>query len=133
PGLLADPAFEASVGPGGALSSEAAALRRLVTRLPAAAIDVAVEPAVIDQLSRMVDGYRRIYAGPVSRGEGGAADAAAVLGDLRAVEAGSHIDLSAMPFAAPLLPSLVSEGLGRDLDRQRELGERTLAKALNAT
>ncbi len=131
-GLLADPAFETSIGPGGALRSEVAALRHLATRVPTAAVDVAVEPAVLEQLSRMADGYGRTYAGPVAHGQGGAAGASEVLADVRTVAEGPQTDLSAMPFSAPSLPSLVANGLGRDLDRQRALAERTLAKRLGA-
>ena len=131
-GRLADGGFETSIALGGGLRSEATALQRLAGHPRSAAVGVVVEPAVLDQLSRMSDGYERDFAGPVAKGGAGALDAAAVLAALRAVAAAPNADLSAMPFSAPLLPSLMTSGLARDLDRQRALGSATVTRRLGA-
>jgi hypothetical protein len=130
-GLLADAGFETAIAHGGGLRSEAASLRRLATHVRSAAIHIAVEPAVVEQLSRMADGYQRTFGAPVPRNEGGAADASALLTDLQIAGSGRQTDVSAMPFSAPRLPSLVTNGLARELDRQRTLADETVTKRLD--
>jgi hypothetical protein len=133
-GRLADPAFAASISPGGTLRSEAEALRDLVRTSPATAIHLAVEPAVLEQLSSIASG---IASGSTSAGgsltSGGAKaadDAAAVLADLKTAAAGPSSQVSALPFSAPSIPSLIDGGLSRDLDRQRAAGASVISRLL---
>lgn len=126
-GRLADPAFEETIGPQGSLGAEVEALRRLVTDPTRRhRFDVVIEPAVVEQLARMADGYQRSDGSSVGRGRGGAADAATLLDSLRTVTSTPDVQVVAMPFAAPLLPSMLSSGLATDLERQEAAGRRVL-------
>jgi hypothetical protein len=129
-GRVADPSFETSIAPGGTLRAEADALAAITKAAPSAAVHMAVEPALLDELIRMESGYDRAYGPPVARGTGGSADAAAILTDLRTAAEGNSARVSAMPFSAPLLPSLTAQGLSSELDRQRELGNSTVFSGL---
>jgi hypothetical protein len=132
-GHLARGDLEASVAPGGALRSEVEALRELVGNRGRLPVDVVVEPALLDQLSAMSDGYERDFAGPVPRGEGAALDAATILSTLRSLASSPNAELSAMPYSAPLLPSLMSPGLVHDLDVQRTVGADTVTRLLGVS
>ena len=129
-GRLADGGFETSIAPGGSLRSEADALSALARERAGAATHIAVEPAILDELTRMTDGYARDFGGSVARGQAGAADAATVLADLRGAAGERTVQISAMPFSAPLLPSLTTSGLGREIDRQRTVGASTVLSEL---
>jgi hypothetical protein len=130
-GRLADPSFEATIAPGGALHRQVQALRTAVgTDDGEVAIDVVVVPAVVDQLVRMADGYERVSGERIDPDQPPATVARALLADLRELVADRDVRLVATPFAAPLLPSLASGGLARDLDRQRVAGVAVLAEHL---
>jgi hypothetical protein len=133
-GQLADPSFEASIGPAGSLGAEVAALRALVADpTTATPIDVAIEPAVVEQLARMASGYVRANGTVVAKGQGASADAATILSSLRAIAAAPTTQIDPMPFSAPLIPSLLSGGLSADLDRQNAAGAAVLSSALGVT
>lgn len=133
-GRLADPTFEASIAPGGSLGSEVEALARLADDPGrSSGIDVAIEPAVVEQLVRMRAGYTRVDGTEVAAGKGSSADAAAMLKSLAKIASSPSIQVSAMPFSAPLIPSLLSNGLAPDLDRQMAAGADELSSALGDT
>jgi hypothetical protein len=132
-GTLADPRLETAIRQGGPMRSEVEALQRVATDPPNHPVSIAMEPAVLEQLSRMADGYATTSGQTVPPGVGGASDAAKILADLRKAAGGRRTSVFPMPFAAPLLPSLMSNGLARDLDRQWALGDRTVSKTLGAT
>jgi len=133
-GRLADPTFETSIAPGGSLGSEVAALVALADDPKrATGIDVAIEPAVVEQLARMRAGYTRVDGTKVPAGKGASADAATMLKSLAKIAATPSIQVSAMPFSAPLIPSLLSNGLGPDLDRQMAAGAAELSSVLGVT
>jgi hypothetical protein len=131
-GRLADPSMETMVAPEGPLGSEVAALTRIAAdrdlRVP---IDVAVEPALLDQVSRMAQGYEREDGSTVDADAAPATDAATVMRSLRDVAAAANVQVTAMPFSAPLLPAMVSGGLQDDLDSQRVLGDATVRELLD--
>lgn len=129
-GRLADPTFATSIAPGGTLRSEAQALRDLAHLSPTTSIHLAIEPAVLEQLSLMASGYRTVDGSSIAAGTAGAADAAVVLADLKAAAAGRSTSVSALPFSAPLIPSLIDGGLIRDLDRQRAAGAAVVSNTL---
>jgi hypothetical protein len=132
-GRLQDRSIETAVTPEGALGAQAAALLRLVDnpdlQVP---VDLAVEPALLDQIARMADGYERSDGSTVASDQAPASDAAAVLRMLREVAAGSNVQVSAMPFSAPLLPAILAGGLADDLESQRTLGEATVKDLLGS-
>ena len=82
-GLLVDPGFEASVAPTGSLGAEVSALARLARGEQVSPVDLVVQPSLLDELSRMADGYERADGSRVPQGEGGAAHADTLLTELR--------------------------------------------------
>jgi hypothetical protein len=128
-GRLADPTFETAIAPEGTLGAEVAALERMA-RVPHAVVDLVVEPALLDQLSRMADGYTRVDGTHVANGTGPAADAATVLTQLRQAVASSTVHVTAMPFAGPTIPSLLASGLAQDLSAQLATGRDTVRQIL---
>jgi hypothetical protein len=130
-GRLADPSMETMVAPEGSLGAEVAALTRIAAdpdfRVP---LDVVVEPSLLDQVSRMSQGYEREDGSTVDADAAPATDAASVMRSLRDVSAAANLQVTAMPFSAPLLPAMVSGGLQDDLDRQRALGDATVRELL---
>ena len=120
-GKLADPAFEAAVAPDGSVGAEVAAIGRLAAD-GLAAFDLVVEPALLDQLQRMSDGYERVDGTIVASGSGAAADAATLLSTLRSAVTSPSVHVSAMPFAGPNVPALIASGLGSDLAAQQSTG-----------
>ncbi|MDH5312538.1 MAG: hypothetical protein OEW66_01695, partial [Actinomycetota bacterium] len=130
-GRLADAAFEDAIGPQGALTQQVSTLRAAASLDDGGVdVDVVVMPAVIDQLARMSDGYERASGEAVPEDEPPATHAAALLANLRSLVAEPNVELVAMPFAAPLLPSLASGGLAPDLDRQQSSGEAVVSQRL---
>ena len=130
-GRLSDPSLEAAVAPDGALAMQAAALLRMDEDPDLrSTIDLVVEPLLLDQLARMADGYERSDGTTVPADQAPATNAATVLKTLRKVVERNAVQLSAMPFSAPLLPAMVSGGLADDLQAQRVLGADTTETVL---
>jgi hypothetical protein len=132
-GVFVSPALEQELDTGGRLRGQARALTALATA--AVPVDIAVSPALLTQLVRMRDGYTTLDGSErreVAEGEGGAAAAAAMLSDLRRAVTSSGVSLSALPFSAPEVPSLVSGGLARDLDEQLIRGREVVGTLLGA-
>lgn len=130
-GRLSDQALEAAVRPEGSLGSQAAALETLIgTRGRQAAIDLVVEPALLEQLERMAAGYRRADGTEVPAGQGPAADAAWLIQRLRAVTAAPQVQVGLSPFAGPSIPAMLGSGLATELALQRDAGNRTLERVL---
>ncbi|HEY8018710.1 MAG TPA: hypothetical protein VIG53_04350, partial [Actinomycetota bacterium] len=130
-GRLVDPAFEASIAPGGSLSAQVAALDRLASGTQVSPIDLVIQPSLLDQLSRMADGYERADGSSVEENAGGAAHAAAILAELRHVVSSALIHVSAMPFSAPTIPSLIASGLSTDLATQQVAGRELVQTVLD--
>jgi hypothetical protein len=126
-GRLFDRSLEEAVAPGGSLGAQSAALARLAqARSLRADFDVVIEPSLLDQLDQMAAGYERADGSTVASDQAPATDAATVLASLQGTAAGSTVQISAMPFSGPLLPSLLSGGLAEDLQAQRTLGDATV-------
>jgi hypothetical protein len=121
-GMLVDRDFEASVAPTGSLGAEVSALARLAREQQISPVDLVVQPSLLDQLSRMADGYERADGSRVPAGEGGAAHADSLLTELRQTVASPSIHVTAMPFSAPTIPSLLASGLAADLAAQQAAG-----------
>jgi hypothetical protein len=130
-GRLADPAFEASIAPGGSLASEVAALHHLATDPSRGQpIDVVVQPSMLDALVVMAGGYDRSDGTTVPAGTKGALDAANLLASLKATAGFPGVQVTTMPYSAPLVPSLVSSGLAPDLTLQRTAGDAVVSDVL---
>lgn len=128
-GRLADSSFEAAIAPKGTLGAEVAALDRMAGE-SFGAIDVVVEPALLDQLSRMADGYERVDGSTVANETGPAADAATLLSQLRHTVTSPSVHVTAMPFAGPTIPSLLASGLSSDLSAQLATGRDAVRQIL---
>ncbi|RPJ14157.1 MAG: hypothetical protein EHM22_02745 [Actinobacteria bacterium] len=124
-GTFTDPSLEIALGPGGRLNGEIRALLELASDPTAAPVDVAVSPVLLTQLGRMRQGYEVSVGGETRRvpaGEGGAALAGQALENLRTIAAAPNVEVTALPFSAPEIPSLYGGGLGRDVVVQLERG-----------
>jgi hypothetical protein len=124
-GTFTDPSLEIALGPGGRLNGEIRALLELASDPTAAPVDVAVSPVLLTQLGRMRQGYEVSVDGDTRRvptGEGGAALAERALENLRTIAAAPNVEVTALPFSAPEIPSLYGGGLGRDVVVQLERG-----------
>jgi hypothetical protein len=123
-GTFTDPSLELALGPGGRLHGEIRALLELASD-PSAPVDLAISPVLLTQLGRMRRGYEVSEGDGIRRvpaGEGGAALAEQALEDLRAIAAAPSVEVTALPFSAPELPSLFGGGLGEDVGIQLEYG-----------
>src|SRR5207302_2361367 len=114
------------VAPGGRLATEVAALDAVANGPPGGPpVDVVWSPTLISQLQRMRAGYQVQVNGALERvqaGRGGAADAGAVLDEMRRLAGGPRVESIALPYAAPDIPSLIDAGLFTDLSAQVHLG-----------
>jgi hypothetical protein len=129
-GSFSDDAIELSIAPGGEIAEKVAALRTLSdARIP---VNVVLSPVLVDTLQRMANGYR-VGERQVASGHGGAAAAQQILASLRVSLNAPTSEVSAYPFAAPQLPSLLRSGLGRDLDLQIDRGRDLVGSALGVT
>lgn len=124
-GTFTDPSLEIALEAGGRLNGEIRALSEFAFDPTGPPGDVAISPVLLTQLGRMVDGYEVSDGGQTRRvrpGEGGAALAKQALEDLRAIVASPNVEVTALPFSAPEIPSLYGGGLGRDVDVQLQHG-----------
>lgn len=130
-GKLADPAFEDTIAPDGGLAQQVEAIATsIVGAEDTVALDLVVVPGVLEQLGRMADGYERTNGEVVPADEPPATHAAALLRSLREIAADPDIRIVATPFAAPLLPSLLSGGLAADLELHEAVGAATIETRL---
>jgi hypothetical protein len=129
-GRLSDDAFESSIAPGGSLARQVAAIQEAA--LPAGTpFTLVIEPALLDQLSRMSDGYERVDGTVVADGDDGARDAAALLSAIRRVAVSDGPLVTALPFSGATVPSLIASGLTNDAATQLDVGEATVAALLD--
>lgn len=134
-GVFTSTALQDELAPSGRITGLTRALADLA-RTSAAPVDVAVSPALLLQLQRMRDGYAIDEGSGVRQvrpEEGGAAAAAAALEALRVAVSSPQVALSALPFSAPQIPSLISGGLARDLDVQLARGRELVDSVLQVT
>ena len=130
-GRLADTGFEASIAQGGALSTQLDALLRIADDPDrTAAFDLVFQPSTLEQLSRMRDGYTRTDGSSVGPQGPGARDAARVLEGLSRLARDPSVEPSAMPFSAPLLPSVLATAVAPDLTTQLSFGRQTFTAAM---
>ena len=134
-GTFNDPSLELALGPGGRLNGEIRSLLELAADPVAPAVDVVIAPVLLTQLGRMADGYEVAEGGEVRQvppAEGGAALARQALEHLRTIAAAPNIEVTALPFSAPEIPSLYSGGLGRDVEVQIQHGRDVTSALIGA-
>ena len=127
--------LEEAVGPGGWLTAAVDALRLLALGRRTTPVDLVVSPTLLMQLQRMRAGYVVVEGGELrstDEGEDGAARAAALLEELRAIAGSEDVELLAYPFSAPLLPAMLGGGLARDLPAQLARGRSVVEALLGA-
>jgi hypothetical protein len=129
-GELASPDTEAAIAPGGRISAQLASLSLLARN--GTPVNLALSPLLLDTLHRMAAGYR-VGGRVVQQGQGGAADAADALAQLRRIVAVPNVQTSLYPFAAPQLPALLNGGLGRDLAKQVAAGKDLASSTIGLT
>jgi hypothetical protein len=132
-GRFMSPALEASLAPEGRLAMQIRSLLGLTLDASGPAVDLAVAPTLLLQLERMSQGYEVVTVEGdrrVQPGEGGSALARQALDDLRSIAAAPTVRVSALPFASPEVPSLLSAGLGRDVQTQIDRGREVVADLL---
>jgi hypothetical protein len=124
-GVFTSTSLERDLARGGRLAGEIRALLDMTQGRAQTPVDIAVSPVLLADLAQMRAGYTVIDAGErrqVKEGTGGAAAAAKAIADLRQIVGAPEVELSALPFAAPKLPSLSSGGLSPDLTTQLQRG-----------
>ena len=124
-GVFTSTSLEQDLAQGGRLAGEIRALLAMTQDRAQAPVDVAVSPVLLADLAQMRPGYAVIDAGErrqVKEGTGGAAAAAKAIADLRQIVGAPEVELSALPYAAPNLPSLSIGGLSPDLATQLHRG-----------
>lgn len=128
--------LERDVAAGGVLRAEVDALAAMTTGPSPRAVDLVLSPTLLEQLERMAAGYTvRGEDGTertVAAGQGGSADAAAVLDAIRRIAAATDTEVAGMPFGAPSVPALLDAGLTTDLDRLLALGAETTSRLSGA-
>jgi Family of unknown function (DUF6049) len=130
-GSFDGPAVSALLAPSGRLLGEVDSLFALVKSERAVPVDVVVAPLLLQQLETLSRGYA-VRGGGQSRrvkaGQGDAAVAAAVLARLRTVLRAPSVEVSALPFASPNAPALLSAGLEDDLTEQVDAGRQEVRR-----
>jgi hypothetical protein len=98
-------------------------------------IDVSVAPMLLQQLSMMSEGFAVQQDGATVKEpstSGSAVAAATALQAMRSIAAGPHVELSAMPYSSPNLPSLLASGLGKDIPLQLSMGNQLVSDLAGA-
>jgi hypothetical protein len=132
-GTFTSTALEEALGPEGRLDAQIRALLGLVADPTMPAVDVAVAPTLLLQLDRMSRGYSVATATGVREvpaGEGGSALALQALDDLRGIAAAPNVLVTALPYASPEFPSLLTGGLGRDVPTQIDRGRQVVGELI---
>ena len=130
-GALLDSTLEAAIAEGGRIES-------LVSALEAEPVGatLAISPLLLEWLDRMGDGYRvREEGGDRAVGAGAPAAAAAesMLGRIRTLARSTAVEVLALPYASPSVPSLVASGLEEDLRRHITEGRDVVQSLLDVT
>jgi len=129
-GALIDTALEEELAEGGRLETLVSALEEVPARAT-----IAVSPLLLETLAGMADGYRLVDeegARDVPPEGPGAAAAGAMLERVRALARSPAIEVLALPYASPSIPTLVRSGLAADLEQQLQAGREGLEATLGA-
>jgi hypothetical protein len=129
-GRLIDRGFEEALRSRGGVVAQVEALTVMLRGRSDVPIDVIISPATLDQLRQAEDGYERSDGTSVPEDALAPRMAAETLDRLREIAGSSEARLHAMPFAAPRLPALLSQGLRSHLEAQWQVGDETFEAAL---
>lgn len=129
-GRLIDRGFEETLRSRGGVVAQVEALTVMLRGRSDVPIDVIISPATLDQLRQAKDGYERSDGTSVPEDALVPRMAAETLDRLREIAGSSEARLHAMPFAAPRLPALLSQGLRSHLEAQWQVGDETFEAAL---
>jgi hypothetical protein len=135
-GTFTSTALEEALGPEGRLNAQIRALVGLAADPTTPAVDVAVAPTLLVQLDRMSRGYRvatTTGVREVPAGEGGSALALQAIDALREIAASPNVLVTALPYASPEFPSLLTGGLGRDVPTQIDRGREVVGELLRTS
>lgn len=124
-GVFTSISLERDLAQGGRLAGEIRALLAMTQDRAQTPVDVAVSPVLLADLAQMRPGYSVIDEGErrqVKQGTGGAAASARAIADLRQIVGAPEVEVSALPFAAPNLPSLTIGGMSPDFATQLQRG-----------
>lgn len=130
-GVLLDDSLETAIADGGRMESLVSALEAQPMRAT-----LAVSPLLLEWLDRMSEGYRvREEEGDRAVGadapEAEAADR--MLERIRSVARSAAVEVLALPYASPSIPSLMASGLEEDLRRQITQGRDLVESLLGVT
>ena len=123
-GQLTDPAFPASLAPGGSLRAPLAALGGVTSgRRARGSFDLVVDPLAVTQARMVAAGYRSADGSEVSASDPVAKQATTFTRLLSEVSSNTEgVETVAQPYAAPLLPAMLSSGLEPELTAERGAG-----------
>jgi hypothetical protein len=124
------------LAPGGRVRQEVNGLAAVLARPHAPPVDLVLSPVLLDQLDTLRQGFRERTGDTVQRvpaGTGAAAVAASLLDQIRKVASAPTVELSALPFSDPSIPSLLAAGLDRDLPTQLQRGRDEVARITGVT
>lgn len=127
-GTLVDPSFEAALGPAGALRAPLDAISAAIAgRHDPVSFDLVVDPLVVTQARDLADGYQLPDGTQVGADDPRAMVANRFVHKLSGVASDTaSIETVANLYANPLLPAMLSSGLGTDLEVQRNAGDTVL-------
>ncbi|HEX6208664.1 MAG TPA: DUF6049 family protein [Actinomycetota bacterium] len=129
--VLLDGSLETAIGEGGSIESLVSALEAEPVRAT-----LALSPLLLEWLDRMSEGYR-VRQGDDERSVGADAPeaeaAARMLERIRSLARSAAIEVLALPYASPSVPSLVASGLEEDLRRQISEGRDVVQTLLGVT
>jgi hypothetical protein len=124
------------LAPGGRLRQEVNGLATLVAQPHPPALDLVLSPVLLDQLDRIQHGFTERTGSSeqhVPAGEGDAAQAGLILGQIKKIAASPAVEVTALPLADPSVPALMAAGLGGDLPTQLERGRQEVEALTGAT
>lgn len=130
-GALIGTSLEEAIAPGGRVDEIVAALEEDLIRST-----LVISPLLLEWLARMGEGYRVLTEEgirDVGAGNQAATRAAEMLGRIRQISRSTSVEVLALPYADPSLPSLVASGLDEDLSRQIEEGRHVVGEILGVT
>jgi hypothetical protein len=133
-GSLTDAAFPSSLAPEGSLGAPVAALAATTRGRDARGVfDLVIDPLAVTQARSVASGYRTATGTDVADTDPAARRGARFMRALSATASnGDHVEAVAQPYATPLLPAMLADGLDEQLASERVAGQ-TVVSSLGAS